>query len=106
MAKQLYVVLNTSNNFESSINLTAPIEAKFCRIMSNKEVLITVSFIANSYVYDLSNNGVNFNNNIALAGSKLAYTIKEKPFYNCVVKKLYLNENDLDEIQLIFYFFD
>jgi hypothetical protein len=106
MNQQLYVVLNTSNSFQSNITLTAPIEANFCRIMSNKEKLITASFLANSYIYDLSNSGINSSNNIALAGSKLAYTVKEKPFYNCLVKKLYLNDNDTDEIQLIFYFFN
>lgn len=99
------MVLNQANGYTSQITLTAPIEENFVRIMSNKEKLITASFLANSYIYNMTTQTMDPGQNAALAGSKLAYAVKEKPFYNCIVKKLYSNEVDADELQLIFYFF-
>lgn len=103
MPSTLYAILNTANNFVQQVNLTAPIEENYVRVLANRQELVNISFLANGYVYDLISNTCLPEKGVALAGSKYAYTVKHKPFYNFTVEQV--DKTKTDEVQLAFYFF-
>ena len=86
------------------MNLSAPIEENFARFLANRQVLISATFLADSYVYNTAQNNIIPVKGLALTGSKLAYTVKEKPFYKATIqlqKDVVLD----DELQCVIYFF-
>ena len=103
MPQTLYTVLNAANNYKSEIRLSAPIEEDFCRFLANRETLIYASFLADGYVYNINVKGILPVKGTALAGSKLAFSVKEKPFYNATIELA--DKTNAQELQVAMYFF-
>ena len=104
MPTSLVAILNAANNYTQRVKLSSPIEEDYVRFLANREDLITASFLANSYVYDSTLKTFNPSIGTALTGSKLAYKIKEKTWFNAQIE-LINKLNTPEEIQLVCYFF-
>lgn len=87
----LFVVLNTSNNWKSDGELTAPIHAEYCRILSNHNALIQANFIQDTYVLDGSDTRAYKKSGLCFAGDdKTWYRLKEKTIHKPIIN-LYSN---------------
>lgn len=103
MPQTIYAVLNAANNFRQEVNLTAPVEEDFVRILANYEALVYASFLSDGYIFQVTNNAIRPQKGVALAGSKLSFSVKLKPFYNFVIE-LY-DKTNAEELQIAMYFF-
>jgi hypothetical protein len=104
MPTTLYAVLNLANNYTQEIRLTSAVEESYARILANREELIKISFLANSYLLNVDTGTISSNGGLVLAGSKIAYQIKEKPFYTAIIE-LINKSGDPEELQLVLYLF-
>lgn len=104
MPMSVYTVLNAQNNYKETIALTAPIQERFARFMANRELLISASFLADGYTYDVAAQRIEPKKGLALSGSKLAYAVKDDLIYKATIEVV--NKTGLtDDLQLIIYFF-
>lgn len=107
---RVFVVLNQTNNYISNVTLSSPLSYNYCKVLTNTQLLIQVSFLKTGYVFDSTSGGTSVNfqplQGLVLAGSKFAYAISDKQINNFQVKIAQNLLDGQDEIQLIFYFFN
>lgn len=102
----LLVVLNQANNFSQTVTLTSPINHQYAKLLSNRQALVKVSFLADAYKFNATTRKLDTTGGLALAGSKIIYKVTDQSIYRATVSLDETITPETEEVQIVFYFFD